>query len=66
MWSASFALIIRGFQAPLDQFADITLVLENVEDFWRLGWRLVWIEGFVQLVLRTNGRRFGLNNSGTR
>jgi hypothetical protein len=54
MRPASFAL--RGFEAPLDQFADITLVLENVEDFWWLGRWLVWIERFVQLVLRTNGR----------
>src|SRR5260370_1791995 len=54
MRPASFAL--RSFQAPLDQFADIALVLENVENFWRLGRWLVWIERLVQLVLRTNRR----------
>jgi len=47
--------LVRGFQAPLDQF-DIALVFEDLEDFWRLERWLVWIKGFVQLVLRTNGR----------
>ena len=39
MRPASFAL--RGFQAPLDQLADIALVLESVEYVWRLGRSLV-------------------------
>jgi len=49
MRPASFAF--RGFEAPLDQFADIALVLENVEDFWWIRRWLVRIKRFIFIVV---------------
>jgi len=49
MRPASFAF--RGFQAPLEQFADIALVLENVEDFWWVSRWLVRIKRFIFIVV---------------
>jgi hypothetical protein len=49
MRPALFAL--RGFEAPVNQFADVALVLQDVEGLRQFGRRLARIERFVQLVL---------------
>jgi len=45
----------RGFQAPLNLFAEIALALKKVEDFWWIRRWLVRIKRFIFIVvIRTN------------
>ena len=52
----SFAL--GGFEAPLNQSADVALLIGKIKSFWWLGRRPIGIERFIKptVVIRTNGR----------